>query len=202
MTIKNHLVKRIILTLITAIGVTIIAFLILHLTPGDPARIMLGSYASEENLEAVRAKYNLDEPLHIQYIVWMENLVKGDLGTSIRYNRSVNNLLGDRIAKTLLLTVTGLVFSIVFGVIFGILAAPFNPYRGLFTSHATFMSTFLILGSVFAISIFLILLRFLPPNSISLLSLSKNFTPNACANPTPASFVALPPIPIIISSMS
>ena len=123
MTIKKQLLKRILRTLITAIGVTIIAFLILHLTPGDPARIMLGSYASEENLEAVRAKYNLDEPLHIQYIVWMENLVKGDLGTSIRYNRSVNNLLGDRIAKTLLLTVTGLVFSIVFGVIFGILAA-------------------------------------------------------------------------------
>ena len=123
MTIKKQLLKRVLRTLITAIGVTIIAFLILHLTPGDPARIMLGSYASEENLEAVRAKYNLDEPLHIQYIVWMENLVKGDLGTSIRYNRSVNNLLGDRIAKTLLLTVTGLVFSIVFGVIFGILAA-------------------------------------------------------------------------------
>src|SRR6056297_1763176 len=123
MTIKNHLVKRIILTLITAIGVTIIAFLILHLTPGDPARIMLGSYASEENLEAVRAKYNLDKPLHTQYLVWMKNILSGDLGTSIRYNRSVNNLLGDRIAKTLLLTVTGLVFSIVFGVIFVILAA-------------------------------------------------------------------------------
>src|SRR6056297_1896433 len=123
MTIKNHLVKRIILTLITAIGVTIIAFLILHLTPGDPARIMLGSYASEENLEAVRAKYNLDEPLHIQYIVWMENLVKGDLGTSIRYNRSVNTLIKNRIGPTLILTMSGLLISVLLGVVMGILAA-------------------------------------------------------------------------------
>jgi len=123
MTIKKHLLKRILRTLITAIGVTIIAFLILHLTPGDPARIMLGSYASEENIEAVRAKYNLDKPLYTQYLVWMKNMIRGDLGTSIRYNRSVGQLIGSRIGKTLLLTITGLIFAIFFGVLLGILAA-------------------------------------------------------------------------------
>jgi len=120
---KKYWTNKIIRTIITAIGVTLIAFLILHLTPGDPARIMLGSYASEENLEAVREKYNLNEPLYIQYWAWISSLVKGDLGTSIRYNRSVNTLIKDRIGPTLVLTLTGLIISVVLGVVMGILAA-------------------------------------------------------------------------------
>ncbi len=120
---KKYWTNKIIRTIITAIGVTLIAFLILHLTPGDPARIMLGSYASEENLEAVREKYNLNEPLHIQYWAWVSSLAKGDLGTSIRYNRSVNTLIKNRIGPTLVLTLTGLIISVVLGVVMGILAA-------------------------------------------------------------------------------
>ncbi|MBS3811226.1 MAG: ABC transporter permease [Halanaerobiales bacterium] len=120
---KKYWTNKIIRTIITAIGVTLIAFLILHLTPGDPARIMLGSYASEENLEAVREKYNLNEPLYIQYWAWISSLAKGDLGTSIRYNRSVNTLIKDRIGPTLVLTLTGLIISVVLGVVMGILAA-------------------------------------------------------------------------------
>jgi len=120
---KKYWANKALRTIITAIGVTLIAFLILHLTPGDPARIMLGPYASEDNLEAVRAKYNLDEPLHIQYLAWMSNLLKGDLGTSIRYNRSVNTLIKNRIGPTLILTMSGLLISVLLGVVMGILAA-------------------------------------------------------------------------------
>lgn len=120
---KKYWANKAVRTIVTAIGVTLIAFLILHLTPGDPARIMLGSYASQENLEAVRAKYNLDKPLHIQYLAWMSNLLKGDLGTSIRYNRSVNTLIKNRIGPTLILTLSGLIISVVLGVVMGILAA-------------------------------------------------------------------------------
>jgi peptide/nickel transport system permease protein len=98
---------RILRTIITAFGVTLIAFLILHLTPGDPARIMLGPYASEENLAAVRAKYKLDQPLHTQYISWMSNVIKGDFGTSIRYNRDVGTLIAERTGPTLALTGAG-----------------------------------------------------------------------------------------------
>ena len=120
---KKYWANKALRTIITAIGVTLIAFLILHLTPGDPARIMLGPYASEENIEAVRAKYNLDKPLHIQYLAWMSNLLQGDLGTSIRYNRSVNTLIKNRIGPTLILTLSGLLISVVLGVVMGILAA-------------------------------------------------------------------------------
>lgn len=115
--------KRLFRTLLTVVGVTIIAFLILHLAPGDPARIMLGQYASEENIQAVREKYNLDEPLYKQYFLWVKDILRGDLGTSLRYNKSVNKLISERIGATLKLTVSGLLFSLVVGVFFGIMAA-------------------------------------------------------------------------------
>ncbi len=120
---KNYWVSRIIRTIITAFGVTLIAFLILHLSKGDPVRIMLGPYASEENIAALRAKYKLDEPLHIQYLSWIGNVFKGDLGTSIRYNRSVNELIAERIGPTLILTGGGLVIAVGFGILLGISAA-------------------------------------------------------------------------------
>ncbi len=132
---KNYWVMRILRTVITAFGVTLIAFLILHLTPGDPARIMLGPYASEENLAAVRAKYNLDEPLHTQYLSWMGNVLKGDFGTSIRYNRDVGQLIAERTGPTLALTGSGLFIALIFGVLLGILAAlKRNSFLDYFTT--------------------------------------------------------------------
>ena len=120
---KSYILKRLLATIVTAFGVTLIAFLILHLSPGDPIKIMLGPYADEENVAALKAKYNLDKPLYIQYLTWVGNVFKGDLGTSIRYNRSVGELISERIAPTLILTGSGLVISMVLGVFFGVLAA-------------------------------------------------------------------------------
>lgn len=115
--------KRIIRALITAIGVSLVAFLILHLTPGDPARIIVGPYASREAYEAVREKYRLDDPIPVQYFNWISGVVTGDLGTSIRYNRSVNSLISDRIGHTLKLMGSGLLIAVTLGSFMGILAA-------------------------------------------------------------------------------
>ncbi|MDK2945346.1 ABC transporter permease [Geotoga petraea] len=132
---NKYWVMRILRTIITAFGVTLIAFLILHLTPGDPARIMLGPYASEENLAAVRAKYKLDQPLYTQYISWMGNVFKGDFGTSIRYNRDVGQLIAERAGPTLILTGSGLLIAVIFGVLLGILAAlKRNSFLDYFTT--------------------------------------------------------------------
>jgi ABC-type dipeptide/oligopeptide/nickel transport system permease component len=132
---NKYWVMRILRTIITAFGVTLIAFLILHLTPGDPARIMLGPYASEENLAAVRAKYKLDQPLYTQYISWMGNVFKGDFGTSIRYNRDVSQLITERAGPTLILTGSGLLIAVIFGVLLGILAAlKRNSFLDYFTT--------------------------------------------------------------------
>ncbi|MFW6119465.1 MAG: ABC transporter permease [Petrotogales bacterium] len=120
---KRYFFYRILRTIITAFGVTLIAFLILHLTPGDPVKIMLGPYATEENVAALRAKYKLDQPLHIQYISWIGNVLKGDFGTSIRYDQPVSELIASRAGPTLILTGTGLLIAVVFGVLLGVMAA-------------------------------------------------------------------------------
>jgi ABC-type dipeptide/oligopeptide/nickel transport system permease component len=120
---KHYFIYRILRTIITAFGVTLIAFLILHLTPGDPVKIMLGPYATEENVAALRAKYKLDQPLHIQYISWIGNVIKGDFGTSIRYDQPVSELIASRAGPTLVLTGSGLLIAVVFGVLLGVMAA-------------------------------------------------------------------------------
>lgn len=116
-------INKIIRTVITAFGVTLIAFLILHMGKGDPIKIMLGPYATEANTTALRAKYKLDQPLYVQYFTWVGNVFKGDLGTSIRYNRSVNDLIKERIRPTLILTGGGLFIAVTIGVILGVSAA-------------------------------------------------------------------------------
>jgi ABC-type dipeptide/oligopeptide/nickel transport system permease component len=120
---QKYWINKIIRTVITAFGVTLIAFLILHLSRGDPVKIMLGPYATEENVAATRAKYNLDKPLYVQYFTWVGNVFQGDLGTSIRYNRSVNDLIKERIRPTLILTGGGLLIAVTVGVSLGVAAA-------------------------------------------------------------------------------
>ncbi len=119
----RYVLKRLVRTIPIVIGVTLVTFLILHLTPGDPVRIMLGPYATPENIAILRAQYGLDQPLPVQYLTWLGNIARGDFGTSIRYNRPVTELISDRIGITVLLTLSGLFISVTLGSILGILAA-------------------------------------------------------------------------------
>jgi len=151
---QKYWIRRVVRTIITAFGVTLIAFLILHLSKGDPVKIMLGPYATEENVAALRAKYNLDEPLHIQYLTWIGNVLKGDLGNSIRYNRSVNELIAERIGPTLILTGSGLVIAVVFGVMLGISAA--LRRNSLLDYFSTFQAMFWISIPAFWLGILLL----------------------------------------------
>ncbi len=151
---QKYWIRRVVRTIITAFGVTLIAFLILHLSKGDPVKIMLGPYATEENVAALRAKYNLDEPLHVQYLTWIGNVLKGDLGNSIRYNRSVNELIGERIGPTLILTGSGLVIAVVFGVMLGISAA--LRRNSLLDYFSTFQAMFWISIPAFWLGILLL----------------------------------------------
>jgi len=151
---QKYWIRRVVRTIITAFGVTLIAFLILHLSKGDPVKIMLGPYATEENVAALRAKYNLDEPLHVQYLTWIGNVLKGDLGNSIRYNRSVNELIGERIGPTLILTGSGLIIAVVFGVMLGISAA--LRRNSLLDYFSTFQAMFWISIPAFWLGILLL----------------------------------------------
>jgi peptide/nickel transport system permease protein len=104
-------------------GVSIIVFLILHLSPGDPAEVMLGSQATKEDLERLRAELGLTEPLHIQYLRWVSLVARGNLGRSLWTKRPVLLEVLDRFKATLILTGSGLLLSTVGGIALGIASA-------------------------------------------------------------------------------
>ena len=105
------------------LGVSVVVFLVLHLSPGDPAEIMLGSQATREDLTRLRAELGLDEPLHVQYVRWLAHVAQGDLGRSIWMKRPVLGEVLDRLRATLILTGTALLLSTAGGIALGVASA-------------------------------------------------------------------------------
>jgi peptide/nickel transport system permease protein len=99
-------------------------FSLLHLVPGDPARVLLGTRSvSPEALASIRAKYHLNDPFFVQYFRWLLDVVQGDLGRSIRASQSVSQTIGDRLGLTLYLGFYSAVVSLGLGVPLGVIAA-------------------------------------------------------------------------------
>ncbi len=119
----TFLVRRILLLAPILIGVSMVSFLMVHLVPGDPVRIMLGHSPSATSPAVLRHELGLDLPLPVQYLHFVGNALHGDLGTSIRSGRPVVNEIGDRFPATLQLTCVAMVLAIVLGVSMGTLAA-------------------------------------------------------------------------------
>jgi peptide/nickel transport system permease protein len=86
------------------LGISIVTFFLLHLAPGDPARLLAGDRASPEALAAIRAQYGLDQTLWRQYLTFLLNLLHGDIGMSLRFQRPVIALIGQFMWPTLFLT--------------------------------------------------------------------------------------------------
>src|SRR5207245_9364252 len=105
------------------LGVSVVVFLVLHLAPGDPAEIMLGSQATQEDVTRLRADLGLDEPLPLQYARWMAHVLQGDLGRSIRLRQPVLGEVLIRFRATLILTITALFLSTVCGIALAVLSA-------------------------------------------------------------------------------
>lgn len=105
------------------LGITFIIFMVLSLSPGDPASLVLGQDASAEALAAKHAEMGIDKPVIIQYVDYMANVVKGDFGTSWIQGYKVLPEFLLRIPNTLLLGTLGMLISIVLGIPFGIIAA-------------------------------------------------------------------------------
>ena len=98
-------------------------FLLLHLTPGDPATVIAGDYASPADVEKIRDRLGLNKPLHIQFFGWTERLLHGDLGTSIFSQLPVSHLIAQRIEPTIALALTTIIFAVTIAVPLGVLAA-------------------------------------------------------------------------------
>jgi len=103
--------------------VALFVFLLLRLTPGDPAAVIAGDTATVEDIVRIRAKLGLDEPVYIQFGSWVWRLLQGDLGISIFTNLPVSKLIEQRLEPTVALTITTLIISVLAAIPMGVLAA-------------------------------------------------------------------------------
>ncbi|MGA1862019.1 ABC transporter permease [Deferribacter thermophilus] len=118
-----YILKRLLWTIPTIFGVSILVFAMVHLAPGDPALVMLGEHASKESVEKLRKDLGLDKPLYVQYLIFVKKAVKGDFGKSIKSRQDVIVEFWDRFPATVELTVVSMLFAIIIGIFAGIIAS-------------------------------------------------------------------------------
>jgi peptide/nickel transport system permease protein len=119
----SFIIRRAFSIIPTLLGVSIIIFLMLAITPGDPAELLLGERATEETLEAMREHLGLNEPLYVQYGMFLKRLIKFDLGETIWTRQKVWNEIKQRYPATIELSIAAMFLSCFFGVILGIISA-------------------------------------------------------------------------------
>ncbi len=118
-----YLIRRLLMLIPVLLGVTFLTFAIIQLTPGDPVALMLGNYATPENIVELRAQLGLDDPLPVQYARYVWNVAHGDFGKSIRGQTPVLDEILVRFPSTLQLTLVALFLAITGGVSAGIVSA-------------------------------------------------------------------------------
>jgi len=119
----GFIIRRSLIIIPTLLGVSIVVFLLLAITPGDPAELLLGERATVESLEAMREHLGLNEPLHVQYGLFLKRLVKLDLGETIWTRQKVIVEIKERFPATIELSLAAMFLSCFFGVILGIISA-------------------------------------------------------------------------------
>ena len=118
-----YIIRRILATIPVMAVVAVFVFLLLYLTPGDPAVVIAGDYARPEDIERIREQLGLNKPLYVQFFTWVGNVLTGDLGISIFSNLPVSKLISQRLEPTLALAICTTIFAVVVAVPLGVLAA-------------------------------------------------------------------------------
>lgn len=150
------IVRRLIYLIPIIIGVTFISFSILRLTPGDPALILAGEEATEKQIQAIREKFGLDKPFIVQYAIYIANVFQGDLGTSIRTQRTVFTEVMARYPATLELAGTAVIIASLIGLIAGVIAA--SNQNSIFDYGSMIVSLFGISMPIFWLGLMLMLI--------------------------------------------
>lgn len=119
----TYVIKRALAVIPVMLVVAVVVFLLLHLTPGDPAAIIAGDYARPEDIVRIRAQLGLDKPLYLQFITWIGHIAQGDLGVSIFSNLPVSHLIMQRMEPTVMLSLSTIIFSVMIAVPMGVWAA-------------------------------------------------------------------------------
>lgn len=126
----RYLMQRLLAAVPVLIGVSIVAFALVRLVPGDPVTVLLGPGYNEEQASVLRERYALDRSLPVQYLAWASRAVRGDLGESFFTGQTVASAILERLPVTLQLTVIGVLFAVLLGVPLGV-ASALRPNRAL-----------------------------------------------------------------------
>lgn len=120
---RFYLVHRLVQSAVTLAGVSVLVFVILRVLPGDPAKMLLPEGAPQSAVEELNRHLGLREPLHIQYVIFLRSVVRGDFGQSFQYRSPALRVVLERLPATIDLTVAAMVLTVGLGVSIGILAA-------------------------------------------------------------------------------
>jgi peptide/nickel transport system permease protein len=131
--LTDYIVRRLLQTLVVLVIVSFFCFSLIHLMPGDPVSLMLGTEATPEQINLVKAQMGLDKPFLEQYVHWLANAAHGDFGQSLRYTMPVAQLFVKRFPTTLYLASLALIISVILGISTGIIGA---IRRGTFLDQA------------------------------------------------------------------
>jgi peptide/nickel transport system permease protein len=165
----KYIVRRLLLMIPTLLGITFIVLLFIEITPGDPARLMLGDQATEENVAALRLEMGLDDPLAVRYVRYIGNVLRGDFGRSYFTGRPVLQEIWQRFPYSLMLVSLKMLIALCIGIPLGIYAA-MHQYSWK-DNAAIFASLFCVSMPSFWFALLLIQLlcvklRLLPPSGV------------------------------------
>lgn len=136
----RYILERILQLIPVLLGVIFIVFITMHITPGDPALMMLGEQAPEHQLEQLRERLGLNQPIIVQYGRYVGNVVRGDFGRSLRLNTPVTSEILSRLPNTVKLSVGGVLVAMLIGIPVGIISA-YKQYS--FIDHAAMVGALL-----------------------------------------------------------
>jgi len=119
----SYVVRRVLLLIPVLFGLSVLVFLLIHLAPGDPVSSQLGIHATPQTVARLRASLGLDKPLPVQYILWLNRIIHGDLGTSLYAHAPVGDLILQRFPTTLELTAASTGLALLVGIPLGVLSA-------------------------------------------------------------------------------
>ncbi len=140
----GYLVRRVLAAVPVMGVVALFVFLLLRITPGDPAAILAGDNATPAQLERIRASLGLNEPLYVQFFTWVNKLLHGDLGVSLISNVPVLKMIGQRVEPSISIALSTIVLAVVIAVPLGVLAA---------WKHGTWIDRFVMGLSVLGFSV-------------------------------------------------
>ncbi len=119
----GYILRRLLATIPVLLIVAVLVFLMLRLTPGDPAAVIAGDNATSEQIARIRTQLGLDKPILTQFAIWSGNLLTGDFGESFFFKKTVAELIVGRLEPTVSLAITTMVLAVLVAVPLGVLAA-------------------------------------------------------------------------------